>query len=118
MGRIRWPGDLNDMLFLLKKIIPRPFFRALQPAYHFILAFWAAFFYGFPSRRLIVIGVTGTKGKTTVIELLHEILEEKGAKVASLSSLRFRVGGDILHNDQKMTMPGRMFVQKFLYRAA
>ena len=64
------------------------------------------------------MGVTGTKGKTTVVELLHEILKEGGAKVASLSSLRFRIGDKIQINDRKMTMPGRFFVQKFLHEAA
>jgi len=63
-----------------------------------------------------VIGVTGTKGKTTVVELLHEILNER-AKAASLSSLRFRIGDKVTLNDKKMTMPGRFFVQQFLHKA-
>ncbi len=102
----------------MKKMVPRRLFLLLQPFYHFILVFWAALFYGFPARRLTVIGVTGTKGKTTAVELLREILEEKGDKVASFSSLNFNLAGEITKNERKMTMPGRMFVQNFLYRAA
>ena len=88
-----------------------------QPAYHFVLAFLAALFYGFPSRRLFVIGVTGTKGKTTVVELLHEILRGANQGVASLSSLRFKLGEVEIKNEKKMTMPGRFFVQQFLHEA-
>jgi len=104
-------------LFWFKKLIPARIFTFFQPVYHFLFAFGAALFYGFPSRRLSVIGVTGTKGKTTVVELAHKVLEEGGAKVASLSSLRFKIGESEVKNDKKMTMPGRMFVQKFLHEA-
>lgn len=105
------------MIIFLKKLIPRPVFKILQPIYHLLLAFWAASIYDFPSGRMKVIGVTGTKGKTTVIELLHAILSESGFKVASLSSLRFKIRGHERINDKKMTMPGRFFVQKFLSEA-
>lgn len=104
--------------FSLKKLIPPRLFSFFQPFYHFLFAFWAALFYGFPSRKIIVVGVTGTKGKTTVVELAHKILEEgAGVKVASLSSLRFKISEREIRNDKKMTMPGRMFIQKFLHEA-
>lgn len=98
----------------LKKIIPGSLFYFFRPAYHFLLALGAALFYRFPSRKLIVIGITGTKGKTTVVELAHKILEETGAGVASLSSLRFKIRKSEVVNSKKMTMPGRCFLQKFL----
>lgn len=101
----------------MKRAIPRPLVRLCEPAYHFLLAFLAAVWYRFPSRRLVVIGVTGTKGKTTAVELLHEILSASGAKTASVSSLRFRIGAEDTPNLFKMTMPGRFFLQGFLRRA-
>lgn len=104
-------------LKIIKRFIPRKLFLFLQPLYHFFLAFWAALFYGFPSRRIRIVGVTGTKGKTTAVELMHEILTEAGFKVASLSSLRFRTRDAGTRNDLKMTMPGRFFVQRFLHNA-
>jgi len=70
--------------------------------------------YGFPSRKLTVIGVTGTNGKTTVVNLTTGILEEAGFKVASLSSVMFKIGGKERENTLKMTMPGRFKIQKFL----
>ncbi|MBI2640567.1 MAG: hypothetical protein HYW91_01615, partial [Candidatus Sungbacteria bacterium] len=109
--------NIDQILKKIKKFIPRSLFSFFQPAYHFFISFFAAALYGFPSRRLIVLGVTGTKGKTTVIELTREILKEAGAQVASLSSVRFQIGEKEEPNMRKMTMPGRFFVQKFLYDA-
>ena len=108
---------METTLRKLKSIIPKKFFTALQPRYHFFLAFCAGLYYWFPSRHLVVIGVTGTKGKTTVVELLHEILSASGNKTASLSSYAFRVGSEDTRNDKKMTMPGRFFTQQFLWKA-
>ena len=97
-----------------RKIIPKPLFRAGQPVYHWLLAYAAALWYGFPSRKLTVIGVTGTNGKSTVVELLHAILTEAGESVASMSSIRFKINNKEETNELKMTMPGRFQMQKFL----
>lgn len=70
--------------------------------------------YGFPSRRLIVIGVTGTKGKTTVSHFIVRILEEAGHKVGAVTGLYFKVGQKEEPNNLKMTMPGRAFIQRKL----
>lgn len=100
--------------FLEKYLIPRQAYKFFQPIYHYSLAFLAAYLYKFPSRRLFVIGITGTKGKSTVTELINAILEFSGKKTAIISSVRFK--NDLLsfNNLTGMTMPGRFFLQKFL----
>src|SRR3989344_7263061 len=98
----------------LKRFIPQPVFVFFEPTYHFLLAALAALLYGFPSRRMTVIGVTGTNGKTTVVHMLHEIFAAAGYKTGSLSSLRFKINEREEPNLLKMTMPGRMRLQKFL----
>lgn len=97
-----------------KRLVPRSFVRFAAPGYHLFLAAFAAARYGFPSRRMTVIGVTGTNGKTTVVHLLHEFLTSTGHRVGSVSSLRFKIGDRETPNLLKMTMPGRFRLQAFL----
>ena len=98
---------------LIRSLLPEP----LLQAYHFVLAYSGAVLYGFPSRKLTVIAVTGTKGKSSTVELVAEILRASGIRVASASTIRFCVGDERQDNLYKMTMPGRFFLQKFLRRA-
>ena len=95
---------------IIKRFIP-PFFISW---YHFLLAFLGVVLYRFPSQKIGVIGVTGTNGKTTVVNLTTKILEEAGYKVASLSSIKFKIREKEWGNALKMTMPGRFKIQKFL----
>ena len=69
--------------------------------YHYLLAFAAAARYGFPSRKLKVIGVTGTNGKSTTIEFISAILKEAGYKVAMSSSIKFEIAGKSRKNSIK-----------------
>ena len=108
---------IDVLLSFGKRIIPTSIFRFFQPAYHWILAYTAAIWFGFPSRRMTVIGVTGTNGKSTVTDLLHAIFLEAGESVASASSIRFKINDQEKQNTLKMTMPGRFCMQKFLYDA-
>ncbi len=108
---------LETLLRFARRIIPERVFRAAQPLYHFALALCAAVLYWFPSRRIKVVVVTGTKGKSSVVELTAAILEEAGFAVASLSTIRFKIGKNEWRNLYKMTTPGRFFVQKFLHDA-
>src|SRR3989344_7047642 len=98
---------IDVLLSFGKRIIPTSIFRFFQPAYHWILAYTAAIWFGFPSRRMTVIGVTGTNGKSTVTDLLHAIFLEAGESVASASSIRFKINDQEKQNKLKMTMQGR-----------
>lgn len=108
---------MDKILIQIKRFIPRKIFRLLSPLYHWYLTFGGAVAYGFPSRGMKVIGVTGTSGKTTTIEFLHNIFAAAGYRTASLSGLRFKILDKEEPNMFKMTMPGRFKVQKFLAEA-
>lgn len=108
---------MENILRTLKKIIPRNIFRVFQPAYHYGLALLSAIVYRFPSRKIKVLAITGTKGKTSTTEIVNAILEEAGYKTALAGTLRFKIGDDEERNLYKMTIPGRFFAQRFLRRA-
>ena len=91
--------------------------NTLRAMYHYLLALAGAVIYRFPSRQLYIVGVTGTKGKTSVTEMVNTIWEEAGYKTALSSTLRFKLAGDSERNVRKMSMPGRFFLQHFLRQA-
>src|SRR3990167_1485431 len=98
------------MLDLLRKITP----GFVLSWYHFLWALLGFLWFRFPSKNLAVIGVTGTNGKSTTVDMLSRIFREAGFKTASLSSIRFQILDKEWRNKRKMTMPGRFSVQKFL----
>lgn len=108
---------MESILRAIKKIVPARLFSALQPTYHWLLAAGFATLARRPAKRLVMIGVTGTKGKTTTVEILNAILEEAGLSTAIVSTLRFKSGRDSARNLRKMTLPGRGMVQRHLKRA-
>ena len=108
---------MTPFLTTLRALIPQRLFARLQPTYHALLATLGAIRYGYPSRHLYVIGVTGTKGKSTVTELVAALLEEAGHTVALSNTIRFKLGTTSEPNRYKMSMPGRFFMQHFLARA-
>lgn len=100
------------MLSRVKRLIPKP----LLTAYHWAMALTAAAWYRWPSKKLIVVGVTGTNGKTTTANLIASVLEASGAKVGLTTTANFRIAGEETVNGLKMTMPGRFFLQRMLRR--
>jgi len=98
---------------IVRKFIP----KSLINLYHLGWAFLAALCYGFPSRDIKVIGITGTNGKSTTLNIAAKILEEGGYKVAALTSIVFKIGDKEEENKLKMTMPGRFVINKFLREA-
>ena len=81
---------------------------------HFLIAVGAYWHYGRPARKLIVIGVTGTKGKSTTCKYIASVLQAGGYKVGLLSTVEFQVGEKRWLNDKKMTMLGMGQIQKML----
>ncbi|OGG57929.1 hypothetical protein A2853_03310 [Candidatus Kaiserbacteria bacterium RIFCSPHIGHO2_01_FULL_55_17] len=108
---------LRTIRKLLGVLVPAPLLAKCLSAYHFALAWFGAVLYGYPSRFLLVVGVTGTKGKTTVTEMVNAILEEAGYTTALMNSIRFKIAAASNPNRTRMSMPGRLFIQKFLQDA-
>jgi len=97
---------------ILKKILPTKIFDA----YHYLTAIFASLVYGFSSRKMIVIGVTGTKGKTSAINFIWSVLNKSGIKTGIITTANVRIGDKEILNPFHMTMPGRFVIQKFLRR--
>jgi UDP-N-acetylmuramoyl-L-alanyl-D-glutamate--2,6-diaminopimelate ligase len=108
---------MEKILRTVEKVIPKKLYTLGQPAYHYLLTLVGAIRYGFPARKIKIIGVTGTKGKSSTTEIINHILETAGKKTAVSGTIRFKVGTHQRPNKFKMSMPGRFFMQKFLYDA-
>lgn len=108
---------LDLVLHKIKKLIPEKIFNFFQPIYHWLLSFVAVIIYRFPSNKITVIAVTGTKGKSSVTEILGHILEKARYKVAISNTIRFKIDKESKENMYKMSTPGRFAVQRFLRKA-
>ncbi len=84
-------------------------FQKLKNIYHLFQAILANLWYGFPSRKLKVIGVTGTDGKTTTTHLIAHILKIAGKKVSFVST--------VVAPGFHVTTPSSFALQKLLKRS-
>jgi len=97
------PRKPNDTVFL--RVTDSR--RALSPL--------AAAFYGFPSRRMTVIGVTGTEGKSTTVYLIWQLLRLMGQRAGFFSTVQYSSGDDAQWNPEHQTTPEANAVQRMLY---
>jgi UDP-N-acetylmuramoyl-L-alanyl-D-glutamate--2,6-diaminopimelate ligase len=91
--------------------------RSLKGLYHLLLAIAANVWYGFPSRHITVIGVTGTDGKTTTTTLIYEILKAAGYKTSMITSVHAVIAGKTYDTGLHVTNPDSFAVQKYLRQA-
>lgn len=101
------------MKSLLKKLVP----HALKRYYHLGWSMAALLRHGNASKKMIVIGVTGTDGKTTTTTLIHSILKAAGKKTAMLNGLRFVLPSKEWKNHSDNSTPGKGAVHAFLHQA-
>jgi len=96
-----------------KKLLPKFFINF----YHFLWSFFFALINKFPSKKIIVIGITGTKGKSTVSYLTYFLLQKLGFKTALSCSDFVFINEKEIEKKERLTMPGKGFLQKFLKEA-
>ena len=99
---------------IIKKFIPEQFISL----YHLIFAALAAFYYGWPSKKMIVIGITGTKGKTSAANFIWSVLTAGGHKTGLIGTANIKISEIEMLNKYHMTMPGRFILQKLLRQMA
>ncbi len=94
----------------VKKLIPKRLFAAVEPWGHWAEAVAENIVYGFPARKLKVIGVTGTAGKTTTCTIITHLLRESGYRVGMMTtiSVDYGDGQGAQHNTTRMTSVGSL----------
>jgi UDP-N-acetylmuramoyl-L-alanyl-D-glutamate--2,6-diaminopimelate ligase len=97
----------------IKKLFP----QSIKNIFHLFQAILANVIFGFPSKKIKVIGVTGTDGKTTTVQMITKILEEAGKKVAMASTINFVINGVEEKNLTHFTTESAFAVQKFIKKA-
>lgn len=99
---------------IVKKAIPTSIFQKIEPTGHLIESVVMNIRYGFPGRKLRVIGVTGTNGKTTTTFMIHRMLHESGVKVGMMSTVAYGVGEELTYPKAHMTTTKASVLQKRL----
>lgn len=99
---------------LLKKILPFWLQKKIRPTAHGFLALLAALRYFFPARQLVVIGVTGTAGKSTTIQMLAHILNSSGNKCGYITTVGYFDGKQEHLNTHGLSMPSGPVIQRAL----
>src|SRR5688572_29024118 len=110
--------NMSNFKALLKKILPRWLYSPFLSPYHWLRAVAANIKYGFPARKLKVIAVTGTNGKTTTANYFTSILEAADFKVGLSTTALFKIGDEQWDNELNMTVTNPFELQALFKRMA
>ncbi len=103
-----------DNIIKLRKLIPQ---EVVNYFYHLPVAALAALWYHYPARDLVVIGITGTDGKTTTTHLVYNILKTAGLPVSMISTVKAVVGSREYDTGLHVTNPEPFLLQKLIIQA-
>lgn len=96
-----------------RKALPGGAVKSLEETYRKSRSKIVSSVYGNPSKRLRIIAVTGTNGKTTTVNFLNEILKEAGHKTAMFSTANIEIAGEQILNDLNATVGTTARMQRF-----
>lgn len=105
---------MNSLKKTLKKAIPASLYQTIEPTYHLLTATVSATKAGYPARKMRVIGVTGTNGKTSTCFMIHKMLTNAGIKAGLMTTVAYGVGDDITPQIAHMTTVSASLLQKRL----
>ncbi len=103
-------AEFESVTHHASRITPYLKFRHGREAFAWLNAAW----YDFPARQLIMIGVTGTDGKTTTTNLIHAILTAAGLKAGMISTVNAVIGERVLDTGLHTTTPDADAIQHYL----
>ena len=105
---------MTSLRKIVKTLVPKGVFKKIEPYGHLGEAVLMNIRYGFPGRKLHIIGVTGTNGKTTTSFMIHRLLHEAGVKVALLTTVANGIGDNIIPQSEHITTAQAGILQKRL----
>lgn len=105
---------MQEVKRVVKNIVPHSVFSKIINPYHWAESFVANVRYGFPSRGMYVIMITGTNGKTTTASYLGNILNQAGLKVGVCSTAYYEINGNRIPNNLNFTVTNPFKLQSML----
>jgi UDP-N-acetylmuramoyl-L-alanyl-D-glutamate--2,6-diaminopimelate ligase len=111
---VRYNKRMPNIRRIVKKVIPTKLFAEIEPYGHLVESVLVGAVYGFPSRKMHVIGVTGTNGKTTTTLMIHKMLVTAGYNAGVTSTVANGIGDNVIPQVEHMTTTSAPVLQSRL----